>query len=166
MSDLGNLVSEDNRRPIERLNRRALYDVADEFGLSYPVDCPKVALIPIMEGAGIDVTKSTVINWHTFRSKDNAGRVFEETYPVRTEHHSSGKGIDYDKLLREKATEKEKSDNTIEELTKRLDNIEQKQGPSFPLLKLLPWQLQHLAKDAGIEYKGLSKEELIAALEA
>jgi hypothetical protein len=165
MSDLGRFVSEDNRKPIERLNRRALYDVADEFGLQYPADCPKIALIPIMEGAGIDVTKSTVVNWQTYRSKDSHGRVFEETYPKRPEHHSLGKNINYDKLIRDRAKEQQEAADTISSLTKRLDEIEKKQGPSFPLHKLLPWQLQHLAKDAGIEYKGLSKEELIAALE-
>jgi len=165
MSDLGRFVSEDNRKPIERLNRRALYDVADEFGLNYPDDCPKTALIPIMEGAGIDVTQSTIINWQTFSTKDQSGRVFEETYPVRPEHHSSGKNINYDQLMRERAKEKEKDDNTISDLTKRLDEIEKNHGPAFPIHKLLPWQLQHLAKDAGIEYKGLSKEEIIAALE-
>lgn len=52
----------------------------------------------------------------------------------------------------------------LTELEKIADEKEFALQLDFPLEKLLPWQLIHMARDKGIEYKDLSKEDLIAAL--
>jgi hypothetical protein len=70
--------------------------------------------------------------------------------------------------LREQNTElAEKNAELSSVIADRLDALEQKTaGIDFPLDKLLPWQLMHMAKARGIDYKGLSKEEIIELLEA
>ena len=50
------------------------------------------------------------------------------------------------------------------ELEKKARQKQAAPEPDFPLEKLMPWQLIHLARDRNVEYKGLEKEELIDAL--
>src|SRR5690606_11841937 len=84
MHDLAGLVSEDSRRPIERLRRAQLYRYADAHGLKYPPGAPKTVLVALLEANGVDVTRPIDgISWRVVQGRDANGM------PRRSEEHTS-----------------------------------------------------------------------------
>ncbi len=141
---------------------------------------------------GMEAEYNDITRFKAFVQQDENGGTHVEHYPVQPKHHTADKVIDYDTLIEERAktappAEAADDSDEIEELrranhelaaknaeleaviTERLDALEKKaaevpEDAGFPLEKMLPWQLIHMAKDRGIDYKGLSKEDLIAAI--
>lgn len=167
--ELSRLVSEDSRTPAQKMRRAQLWRAADKAGIDYPKDAPKTIMLQIFEAHGVDVTRYQ--DFYPVAVKDESGGTHTEVYPVIPEHATSGKEIDYDAEIKKRADQAEKDQARIEELEQqnksfsaieqRLNQIEKLQ---LPLEKLLPWQLQHLAKAQGIETKGKTKEDLIELL--
>lgn len=184
MSNLAGLVSTDSRSPLQRLRRAQLWQIADRAGIVYPPAAPADAVRTLLEAnqiTGLEAEYNDITRFQPFVQKDENGATHVEHYPVPAKHSTADKVIDYTSAIEERAAssaedpEPTELDNLRQRnaelediINNRLAELEQKAdrvAPDFPLQKLLPWQLKHMAKDRGIDYKGLSKEELIAALE-
>jgi len=178
-------VSSDDRTPIERLGRKALEKIADFHSIQYPVGLPKYVwdkgiisggLLMLIKSHNIDVTQSGV-DWEGFQQVDESNRPSHvESYPVKELHQTARDQTDSNsELLRRLDVLKDKDDEILDlkaqneklrtELDTRLSALEdtqnEKSAPdSFPIEKLLPWQLRHMAKDRGIETKGRSDDEI------
>ncbi|MCH8136504.1 MAG: hypothetical protein IIB77_11040 [Proteobacteria bacterium] len=174
MTDLASLVSEDSRLPIERLRRCKLWVLADSLDIPYPVGAAKTDMLKILDANGIDPNLPVEIagvQWHTMQGKDGNGNAREETYPITRPHQTSGKDIDYDGEIATRVRRNTPSEDELFE-TSRVEALEKEiaalkkngAGLDFPLEDLLPWQLNHMCKDKGIDPKGMDKDQMIAAL--
>jgi len=174
-------VSNDDRTPIERLGRKALEKIADFHGIQYPVGLPKYVwdngtisggLLMLIKSHNIDVTQSGV-EWEGFQQVDENNHPSHiESYPVKELHQTARDQTDSNaELLRRLDVLKDKDDEILDlkaqneklrsELDTRLSALESKSEPdSFPIEKLLPWQLRHMAKDRGIATEGRSDAEI------
>lgn len=103
MSDISGLVSSDSRRPIERLRRCKLWQLADARGIQYPSAAPKEEMIKILEGNGIDVTKDA--EWNQVLVQDERGAQHVELYPKEEVHASATKNIDYAQAIEKAAVD-------------------------------------------------------------
>lgn len=75
MSDLTKLVSTDSRTPIEKLRRHWLRQIAQANGVKVPLNAPKTQLVKLLEGAGIEVTRSVGnLRWQQHQQYDEDGR--------------------------------------------------------------------------------------------
>ena len=139
MDDLSGLVSTDSRKPIERLRRVQLYAIADERGITYPHDAPKTAMLPLLEAAGVDPAvpyNGADIQWQNVPVKDELGNVHIEIYPAQKEPDVPSQILD-----------------VVAATAKIAEQHEEPVKPafSFPLDKMLPWQLNHMCKDVGVD---------------
>jgi len=174
MNDLSSLVSEDSRLPIERLRRVQLWALADRLDIPYPTQAPKTDMLKLLEAHQIDLSvpiQGKGIDWQVINAQDANGAPHTEIYPVIPEHHTNGKGIDYGAAIEANAKRNENlSEDELFEETRRTAKGQQPAQPAkpalaFPLDKLLPWQLNHMCKDAGIDPIPKTKEDMLAALE-
>ena len=152
MTDLAGLVSTDTRQPIERLRRVALWALADAKGIQYPPDAPKTTMLKLLEVNGVDLSNPEPlpgVDWQAVPVTDEAGNVRQEIYPAPPQHHTADKAINYDAAMK----------------SNQAPPVPEKKQFSFPLDKLLPWQLNHMCKDAGIDPIPKTKDLMIAALE-
>jgi len=172
-----------------------LWQIADLKGIPYPAGAAKTKMIPLLEDVSdteiIEIMGRLEAPVRQVMQKDDMGNMHIELYPDEPQHYSADRqervqAILSDRLTVEEQKEKDFSDKRLSALEKenadlkklineRLDSLmeadedaseESAPAPQFPLNKLLPWQLIHLCKDKGIKYKGLSTEEMVAALEA
>ena len=191
MSDLSGLISSDSRKPLQRLRRRQLTLIAERRKLTFPPNCGAEALRPILTGAGISGLEdefNDITRWRSVTQQDESGSTHVEIYPDPPAHATAGKVLDYDSQIEARAannkpTEDElfdrsqlavlkqenaqlRADNTelSSVIDDRLAKLEASSGPELPMEKWLPWQLIQVARARDIAYKGLAKEELIAAL--
>jgi len=173
MADLSGLVSEDSQKLPERCSRSMLWRIADREGIDYPLDAIKSVMIDILDAHKVDYTK--YFNWFAVTGKDLQGMPHQEIYPTIPEGNSDNKDIDYGGEMARRTDdeqEEESPDNTMvdallkknAELSERLDKLEI-QKPALPLKSHLRWQLVHMAKARGIDYKDKTAEELRSALE-
>jgi len=171
MSDLSSLVSEDSRLPLARLRRVQLWALADKLDIPYPTQAPKTDMLKLFEANHIDLSvpiQGMGIDWQVINTQDANGAPHMEIYPVIPEHHTNGKGIDYGAAIEANAKRNEKlSEDELFEETRRTAQGQKPAQPAlaFPLDKLLPWQLNHMCKDAGIDPIPKTKEDMLAALE-
>ena len=174
MTDLASLVSQDSRLPIERLRRCKLWVLADSLDIPYPAGAAKTDMLKILDANGIDPNMPVAVagvQWHTLQGKDGDGNPCAETYPITRPHQTSGMDIDYDgeiatRVRRNTPSEDELFETSQVEALKREVAALKKlsTGLDFPLDNLLPWQLNHMCKNKGIDPKGMDKDQMIAAL--
>jgi len=109
MSDISSLVSEDSRKPIERLRRCKLWKIANAYGITYPPAASKDVMIPILEGNGIDVTQPLPDDskniWNRVVVENESGHHHVELYPELPEHATANKNIDYDSVIESNAVD-------------------------------------------------------------
>jgi hypothetical protein len=195
MSNLAALVSSDSRQPLQRLRRAQLHKIADRANISYPAGAPATDMVEILSRhqiSGLEQDYNDITHFQPFTQQDESGNSHVEVYPVQPKHQTADKVIDYETAIEERAKTappappedavlvverdpeidaelarlRERNAELEDIITDRLDALEQKTaGIDFPIEKLLPWQLKQMAKARGIDYKGLSKEEIIELLE-
>lgn len=166
MSDVSQFVSEDSRKPIERLRRYQLWKEADARGIQYPNQAPKTTMIKLLEANGVDVTQpaSDIVKWKVINGTDSEGRPNQELYPVTPAHASARNGVNADAVVsqrlakqkaeeekRVKEVEKENEDlkSLILKMQERLEALETKGDEESPRKRY--WRLYREAKDAGHE---------------
>lgn len=124
MRDLSQLVSEDSRKPIDRLRRVQLWKIADAMGLNYPPGAPKTVMVALLEANSVDVTKPIAgIQWRVTQGTSTNGMPHQEIYPVVPEHASSRKNVNSEVVLTQKLAEKTKEEQAFED--SRLKALEQ-----------------------------------------
>lgn len=193
MSDLSGLISTDSRNSLQRLRRRQLTLMAERRNLTFPPNCGAEALRPILVGAGITGDEpefDDITRWRSVTQQDESGNSHIERYPSPPEHATAGKVVDYDSQIEARAANNKPTEDELFDrsqlavlkqenaqlradnaemtsvISDRLAKLESDSGAGLPMEKWLPWQLIQVARERGIEYKGLSKEERIAALRA
>lgn len=123
MRDVSQLVSEDSRKPIERLRRVQLWKVADALGIQYPVGAPKTTMVALLEANSVDVTQGIAgIQWKVTHGKTADGMPNQEFYPVIPESASERKGVNADAVLAQRLSEKTKEQQAFEQ--KRIEALE------------------------------------------
>lgn len=123
MRHISQMISEDSRRPIERLRRAQLWKIADALGLSYPVGAPKTTMISLLEANDVDVTQPIAgIQWQVVQGTGTNGQPHQELYPVVPLHASARKGVNADMVLSQKLAEKAKEEDKFEQ--KRIEVLE------------------------------------------
>lgn len=116
MRDLSQLVSEDSRKPIDRLRRVQLWKIADALGLNYPSGAPKTVMVALLEANDVDVTRPIAgIQWRVTEGRGADGMVRQEIYPVAPEHASARNNVNADVALAQKLSEKTKEEQAFEE---------------------------------------------------
>lgn len=184
MAHLATLVSSDSRPFLARVRRYKLHQIAEGEGIPFPPGAPAKDMIPLLQ----NLPEQTILKYMQVSKivqEDEAGRQHVEAYPIEPQHASAGRQEQVAGVLLERISPSEQKikDKQAEFDTQRLARLEKENtelkalfaerldklehaAPAFPVSKLLPWQLVHVAKERGIAYKGLSKEDLVAALEA
>lgn len=123
MADLSQLVSEDSRKPLERLRRVQLWRLADALGLQYPHGAPKTTMVKLLEANDVDPTQPiSGIQWRVTNGRTSDGVPHQEVYPVQTPHASVRKGVNADAALSNKLAEKSREEQAFEQ--SRLDSLE------------------------------------------
>lgn len=169
-------VSSDSRSPLERLRRCQLWFLADQEGIRYPEGAKKTLMVELLKACGVDPRKH--IPHKVVYGKDENGIPTQEEYPVLEDHASLRNGVDQNAILQKKIevkeqVEKEKFDET------RLDALERQnkllmekleQLTAEPKIADLPFKLtlaqkKKILKDRGVDTKGMSREDVEAALE-
>lgn len=147
----------------------------DQKNINYRPGIGKVDALKLLEANGVDLSQPVDdFNWRVIEGRDENGQMHREFYPVSEPHETAriqarGETIDYDRILEEKAAEAEKAEKVIESqndmiglLMARMEALEANQ---LPLESMTPFQLKKIAKQRGIDIKGLSKkDELLEAL--
>ena len=110
MSDISQFVSEDSRKPIERLRRYQLWKEADARGIQYPAQAAKTTMIQILEANGVDVTRpaSESVRWSVINGTDSDGRPSQEIYPVTPTHASARNGVNAEAVMSQRLAAQEK----------------------------------------------------------
>lgn len=140
---LESLVSEDSRRPIEKLRRVQIQKLLKAHGVNFDVSLPKTALLPILEGSGIDITKPLPTGESVLQQvpvQDENGNTKIEYFPAQKEHATARKNIDYDTVIEQTA-----KNNTPD--------------------KMSMMELRSAAKELGINTFKMKKEHIIKAIE-
>lgn len=126
---LENLLTDDSRRPIERLRFTQLKKIANAYGLSYDSrTISRDLLIPLIEASGIDVTKplpssgERLFNSHYV--KKETGQVVQELYPIQKPHASEIKGVDHDAIRERLLLAKEQNNTQISVINKQQEQID------------------------------------------
>ncbi len=169
--ELSALVSTDSRSPEQRTRRYQVEKVALAKGVSFIAGVTtKDELLAAIKAAGINIMDE--MEFRTVHAQDEHGRSHVEMYPVIPEHKTAGQPINYVAELEKKSVEKEKAEKRVailEEENSVLKLLEARLATlekcAIPLASMVPWQLKRIAKDSGIDIKGMSKEEMISALE-
>ncbi len=185
-------VSYDGRNFSERLRRVELWRACDAFGISYKPGAPATECRALLEAHSIDDRK--LLQWYSqeagqvvqvqgMNEQGQQGHV--ELYPQPPLHESArlesdGQMIDYQAAIdeaveandaREAAEQKvAASEDVIEKqgdmLKAAMARIEQLESQIMPLERMTPPQLKSVAKERGIDVKGLTKkQDLLDALE-
>lgn len=102
-TDVVGLVTEDGRRPVERLRRSQLWRVADAYKISYPKDAAAEHMVTILKANSIDVTKPLPGGESLFQQVRVTGPdgkvVGTELYAPEKPHATAGQNIDYEGVL-------------------------------------------------------------------
>lgn len=103
------LVSDDSRTPIQKLRRSQLWKIAKAYDLSFPIGAPASAMIPIIQGAGIDVTRPLPNGDSEFEliNIPTKNGFKQELVPKEKDHYTKNRDIDYDSVIEKKAKEQE-----------------------------------------------------------
>lgn len=141
-------------------------------------------MVELLKAAGVDPTQH--IKFEPVYGKDENGNQTVEYYPTVQEHATAKKSIDYDAEIAARTQGKsekigqedkfegarmEALERANEDLQKRLDQLLDKLGgdndvkPSKLPFKLTVGQKKQMLKSMGIDPKGMTKEEIDAALE-
>lgn len=124
MRDLSQLVSEDSRKPIDRLRRVQLWKIADALGLNYPVGAPKTTMVALLEANDVDVTRPIAgIQWRVTQGTSTNGVPHQEIYPLMPEHASARKNVNAEVALSQRLSEKTKQEKAFED--SRMKALEQ-----------------------------------------
>lgn len=191
MSDLSQWVSEDSRRPIERLRRHTLHRFADAYGVDYPPQAPKDTMIQLLEAHGVDVTQpmpNIEVGWKRVDGQTADGVARTEMYPVEPEHGSARNGVNASLALDQKLTKEKEQNEQIEKQQAKIDRLEQENAELKELKSRLAqleakseseeapedrpdparmkyWDLVKYAKEQGIQVpRGTKKAEILEAL--
>lgn len=160
---LERLISEDSRKPIQKLRRRQLWDIAKAYNLDFPAGAAATTMVSIIETAGIDVTRPLPDGNALVKPvevQDETGRQKVEYFPVEKPHATQGKNIDHYAIIEAKAKATEKSDE-VEALKQKLAEYEKEETDPT---KMKMQQLRSQAKAKGINTYGMSKQAIIEAL--
>lgn len=191
MSDLSGLISSDSRSALQRLRRRPLTLMAERRKLTFPLNAGAEQLRPILHAAGITGEEpefDDITRWRQVTQQDESGGSHVERYPDPIQHATAGKVVDYDSAIEQRAANHKPTEDELFQaselavlkqenaqlktandemsalISERLAKLEANSEPVLPMEKWLPWQLIQVAQSRNIAYKGLAKEELIAAL--
>ena len=191
MSRLSGLVSTDSRPLLTRIRRHRLHQIADKLEIPYPPGAPAKRMYVLLEDVPDNQIRTIMAQLEApvvdVQQEDENGKIHTEPYPQEPEHYTARMTDQVQAELasriaidEEDEKEKEGLRAEIERLKKdnqrltetietRLAALEQQPAAlpdavTLPLERMLPWQLIQLCKENGIEYKGLSKGEMIAAL--
>ena len=165
------------------MRRYKLHEIAEGEGIPFPAGAGADLMRPLLEHLP-EATIEKYLQVARVTQKDEGGGQHVEVYPIEPEHASAqrqeqvaGALLERISPSEEKKREKqdsfdvqrvaalEKENGELKALfAERLDKLEHA-TPVFPIEKLLPWQLIQMARQRDIAYKGLSKEELVAALQ-
>lgn len=139
---LENLISDDSRRPIEKLRRVQIQRLLKANGIQFDVNLPKTALLPILEGSGIDITKMPDGDpiLQQVPVQDENGNTKLEYFPAQKEHATANKDIDYDSVIEQTA-----KNNTPDKMSMS--------------------ELRTAAKEMGINTYKMKKEDIVKAIE-
>lgn len=182
-------VSTDDRPLLERLRRCQLWQIADKIGVPYPNGAPKTVMVDLLKSMGVDPTQH--ITFQPVYGRDESGQQTVEYYPEIADHATAGKAIDYDQVIAEKIKAKQPTKAEAEaenfarermealerrnsELEAKIDRLlgtleadtppETAQRPELPF-KLTLGQKKQLLASRGVDPKGMTREEVDAALE-
>jgi hypothetical protein len=178
---LEKLVSEDSRLPIQKLRRAQLWKIAKAYDIPFPNGAPASAMIPLLEGNGIDVTKPLPNGESEFEQvvvRTEKGDVVD-LVPKEKEHYTKNKNINYDLILEKAAKEQEvkhkaETDSLNEKIAhleamvaKLLDGkIEKKEEEKEEVFELEPaledmqmHQLKSKCKELGIKQSFTDKKD-------
>lgn len=182
MSDISRFVSEDSRKPIERLRRYQLWREADARGIQYPPQAAKTTMIQILEANGVDVTRpvSESVRWSVINGTDSDGRPSREIYPVLPEHASARNGVNADAVVSQRLAAQEKaaeakqkaveSENEelkamLAKMQERLDALEGKKAESVDEVPTNYFQLVKYAQEKGFPAtRKMKKADILAML--
>ncbi len=175
-------VSTDSRPPLARLRRCQLWQLADKVGLQYPAGAPSTLMVQLLGAAAVDPRQH--FHYEAVHGRDENGNPTVEHYPVIKNHHTADKNLDYDTIIASNIqgtddqhedkfdqSKVEARDRRIEQLEKQLAALADKLGEddeSKPLdlpFKLTLGQKKQLLKSRGIDPRGMTRQEVDAALE-
>jgi len=168
---LERLISDDSRTPIEKLRRKQLWDIADAYDLPYPSAAPKTVMIPIIESAGIDVTRPLPTGEKLVQEiqvEDEDGKVHTDFAPVEKPHATQNKQIDYNAVIEAKAKAAESQDELKEakdEIARMREKLAELEAGEKSFSDMKMPELRKAAKESGINSFGLSKKDIIEKLE-
>lgn len=153
--ELHELMSDDARRPVQRLRRVQLNKICQAYNIPAPVGAAAETMIALIESSNIDVTKPLPTGDVVMKQvpvRTESGAVKMELVPEKKPHYSEGKNIDYDTMIETKAKNADlKSEN--DELKERLSKLESmmlKTSESKPIAKMSMKELRETAKAQGI----------------
>lgn len=188
------MVSADDRSLLERLRRSQTWKVADAAGLTYPPGAPKTLMIELLKAAQVDPRK--YIEFVPVHGRDENGNQTTQYYPTVPDHQTARSPVDAEGILANKIAVKdeekpenselgelrkrlEKSEARNEKLSEQLESLIDKLGsvetpaveiptPVSPTVNvaLTIGQKKQVLAQRGIDPKGMSQEEIDAALEA
>lgn len=123
---LSNLLTDDSRSPLLKLRRSQLQKIATKEGIKFDPSGPATDLRKLIEGSGVDVTKTGL--FEVIQVQDENGRVKDVMEPVVKPHATASKDINYDAILeaKAKAAEKEEENTELKSQIERLEAMVQK----------------------------------------
>jgi hypothetical protein len=155
--------------------------VADKAGIQYPNGAKKSVMVALLDANGIDPRQH--LEHAVVYGRDETGMPTQEQYPVSPDPASARNGVDANAVLNAKleakaTKEAEKFEETRmdalerqnKELMEKLNLVleakstAQEKPTDFPF-KLTLAQKKQLLKQKGIDTKGMTREDVDAALE-
>lgn len=170
--ELHDLMSEDARKPVEKLRRVQLNKICRAYDIPVPTGATAEVMVALINSSGIDVTKPLPDGealMQTVNIPTEEGGFKTEIVPTRKPHYTEGKEIDYDSLIEAKSQlADQKSEN--QELKDRISQLENlilsqhkdKQEKSVSDMSM--GELRGLAKEKGVNSFGMKKQQLIETL--
>lgn len=165
------------------MKRLPLRRLALAAGATVSADATKEQLVNVLKGMNVNpMDPQWGMKWQQVTMDHPTEGRCVELYPVETPNQSSRMQLDSEAELRvrlakqqeEHAEEKKEDESKIEELEKTIGQLqsmltqiiekETERKPSFPVEKLVPWQLVQMCKEMGIYQKGMSSDEMKAAI--
>lgn len=176
MSVVGPQVTTDDRSFAQKLRRGVLEKACSHFDIPVKAGAPAMQTRALLHTHGIsDAQLMEFVEHKVEQTQDENGKSITNVVPVYPKHESqrlaeSGQGVDYEKIIAERAKENEAQEEVIESqadfiknMMDRLKSIEENQ---LPLERMTPPQLKHIAKKRGLDIKGVNtKKDLLALLE-
>lgn len=167
-------AAEDPRRPIEKLRRIELRRLAAAWNVSVPHDAPATVMRDILTSHGVDPMRAgpngKAIEWQAVPVKQIDGSVQTRHEPIRRDHVSANRSIDYDAEIRARAEAAEKVEDENEALKKRIADLEERLSGMVESRTMRDTDINDLrsqAKRLGLPVKSTHKKsDIIRLLES